>query len=256
VNPVTPEAAGTPGGVIQMPQSDRRQPCRNRPASGADRIAARPFAFAAIAIAPRRRHFAPMPVRLALTLALTITLAAMLTLSGGAPYAAEPDPPAAADKTQDAQQRRAALFSELAAAKTEADARAVEARIWEFWLTAPDAQSQQLLEDSKQAQLGFDYRDALTALGKLIAHAPDYAEGHNQRAYVLFLMGAYGESLQAIEETLKREPKHYGALAGKGVILLMQGKDEEGQAALRQAHKVNPWLKERGLITDTPGRRI
>jgi len=193
-----------------------------------------------------------MPVRLALTMALV----AMLALSSGALAAAESAPPVAADKTQEAQQRRAALFAELAAAKNEADARAIEARIWEFWLTAPDAESQQLLEESKQAQLGFDYRGALTALGKLIAHAPDYAEGYNQRAYVLFLMGAYGESLQAIEETLEREPKHYGALAGKGVILLMQGKDAEGQAALRQAHKINPWLKERGLITDTPGRKI
>lgn len=73
---------------------------------------------------------------------------------------------------------------------------------------------------------------------------------------MLFLIGAYADSLEAIERTLEREPKHYGALAGKGMILILQGRDAEGQAALREALKVNPWLKERGPITDPPGQKI
>jgi tetratricopeptide (TPR) repeat protein len=180
-----------------------------------------------------------------------------LLLASAGPAAAEspavnaPAPPNAAAAAE-----RESLFAELAAAKTEADARAIEDRIWTFWLKAPDERSRELLEEAKQARLGFDYRGALTALGKLIEHVPDYSEGWNQRAYVLFLMGAHSESLEAIEETLKREPKHYGALAGKGVILLMQGQDAQGQAALKEALKINPWLKERGLITDAPERKI
>jgi tetratricopeptide (TPR) repeat protein len=150
----------------------------------------------------------------------------------------------------------ASLFAELSAAKSDAEARQVEDRIWEIWLTAPDAESQSLLEESKQAQNTFDYQSALAALGKLIERAPGYAEGWNQRAFVLFLMGAYEDSLEAIERTLEREPRHYGALAGKGVILMMTGREALGQAALREAHRINPWLKERGLITEVPERKI
>ena len=171
--------------------------------------------------------------------------------------AAEPGaPPAPAGPVESAAKERAALFAALAAAKTEADARAIEQRIWTFWLRAPDAASQRLLDASKAAQLEFNYGAALRALGQLIERAPDYAEGWNQRAIVLFLMGAYDDSLVAIEQTLKREPKHFAALAGKGIILLMQGHDAQGQAALREALKINPWLKERGLISDAPGRKI
>jgi tetratricopeptide (TPR) repeat protein len=151
---------------------------------------------------------------------------------------------------------REALFTALAEAKTEPEARAVEQRIWALWLNAPDHDSQVLLDQSIMAQQRLDYRSALTLLAQLVERAPGYAEGWNQRAIVLFLMGAYEESLEAIERTLALEPKHFGALAGKGVILLGLGRDADAQAALREALKVNPWLKERGLITEPLERKI
>jgi hypothetical protein len=73
---------------------------------------------------------------------------------------------------------------------------------------------------------------------------------------VLFLAGAWDASLEMIERTLKLEPKHYGAMAGKGLILMMQGHDAESQKALKEALAINPWLKERNLISDEPGRKI
>lgn len=151
---------------------------------------------------------------------------------------------------------RETLFAALAATKTEPEARAIEERIWKLWLKAPDDESQLLLDRSIMAQQRLDYRSALMLVARLIERAPGYAEGWNQRATILFLMGAYEESLEAIERTLALEPKHFGALAGKGIILLGLGRDAAAQAALRDALKVNPWLKERGLITEPPERKI
>jgi len=185
-----------------------------------------------------------------------ISVAALLLLAGAAPLAAQ-TPSTHPGLSASATKQRDALFTELAAARSEPEARAIEARIWKFWFKAPDAVSQRLMDETKKALLDFNYGGALALLDLLIKHAPDYAEGWNQRATILFLTGAYQLSLQAIEETLKREPKHYGALAGRGIIMLyFLGREAEGQAALKEALKINPWLKERGLIKDAPGKKI
>jgi tetratricopeptide (TPR) repeat protein len=181
----------------------------------------------------------------------------LLVLAGAPAMAAMPQTPASPAPPSDSlAKERAALFRALAAAKTEPEARTIEGLIWKLWLTAPDAESQRLLDAAKDAQQNFDYGSALAALDRLIKHAPDYAEAWNQRAIVLFMTGEYEKSLDAIEEVLKREPKHFGALAGKGIILMMRGRTAEGQAALKQAFKIDPCLKERGLIADEPGQKI
>jgi tetratricopeptide (TPR) repeat protein len=189
-------------------------------------------------------------MRLACVLAL---LAPLLLMN--APAAEPPQSSAPADEAARAAERRVELFAALASAKTEADAREIEDKIWTLWLTAPDQEGKRLLEESRRAQLRFDYGSALAALTELTERSPDYAEGWNQRAIVLFLMGEYDLSLEAIERTLQLEPKHYAALAGKGIILLQQGRDAPAQQALRRALAIDPWLKERGLITNLPERK-
>jgi tetratricopeptide (TPR) repeat protein len=145
-----------------------------------------------------------------------------------------------------------ALFAALAAAKNDAEARAVEDRLWTFWRSFGDDNSQRLLEVSKQAQLSFDYGGALLALEALVKAQPDFAEGWNQLAYAYFLAGSYDLSLAALDKTLALEPLHYAALAGRGIILIQQGKEAEAQAPLKRALKINPWLKERNLVGRNP----
>lgn len=178
-------------------------------------------------------------------IAATILLAA----AGGAAHAAEPAPLPPAMGLSEAQgKERATLFAELAATKKDAEARAVEERIWTFWRSFADAQSQEFLDSSRDAQLRFDYDEALIYLKALVKHAPNFAEGWNQLGYVYFLAGKYDESLAAIAHVLALEPMHYAALAGEGIILYQQGKIDEAQAPLKRALAIDPWLKERNLI--------
>jgi tetratricopeptide (TPR) repeat protein len=172
-----------------------------------------------------------------------LTLAALLALAGPALHAGEPQtlPPAAG-------------LSE-SAANNEPDARAIEDRIWTFWRSFADAESQRLLDASKQAQLRFDYGNAIAAMQDLVKHAPRFAEAWNQLAYVLFLAGGDEASLQALDRTLELEPMHYAALAGKGIILTQQGKDDLAKIALKKALAINPWLKERNLIVKDTDRK-
>jgi len=180
-----------------------------------------------------------------------LPLAALLLLTAPPLRAAEPLPPMAGVSEAQAKER-AALFAALAAAQNDPEAREVEDKLWTFWRGFGDDESQRLLEVSKQALLRFHFGTALVALEELVAHQPRFAEGWNQLAYGLYLAGSYDQSLEALEKTLALEPMHYAALAGKGIILIRQGKEAEAQAPLKRALAINPWLKERNLVSRNP----
>jgi tetratricopeptide (TPR) repeat protein len=178
-----------------------------------------------------------------------LATALLLMLASATLRAAEPAPlPPAVGLSESAAKERAALFAALAAAKSDAEAREVEERLWTFWRDLADDESRQLLEQSREAQLRFDYAEALIYNKAVVKHAPQFAEGWNQLGYVYFLAGQYDASLGAIEHVLELEPMHYAALAGKGIIFYYAGKVEEAQAPLKRALAINPWLKERNLI--------
>jgi tetratricopeptide (TPR) repeat protein len=178
-----------------------------------------------------------------------LATALLLVLASATLRAAEPAPlPPAVGLNESAAKERAALFAALAAAKSDAEAREVEERLWTFWRGLADDGSRQLLEQSREAQLRFDYAEALIYNKEVVKRAPQFAEGWNQLGYVYFLAGQYDASLDAIEHVLALEPMHYAALAGKGIILYYAGKVEEAQTPLKHALAINPWLKERNLI--------
>jgi tetratricopeptide (TPR) repeat protein len=175
--------------------------------------------------------------------------ALLLMLTSAALHAAESATlPPAVGLSDSAAKERATLFADLAAAKNDAEAREIEERLWTFWRSFADEQCRQLLAASREAQLRFDYAEALLYNKEVVKHAPQFAEGWNQLGYVYFLAGQYDASLDAIEHVLELEPMHYAALAGKGIILFYEGKVEEAQAPLKRALAINPWLKERNLI--------
>jgi tetratricopeptide (TPR) repeat protein len=178
-----------------------------------------------------------------------LATALLLVLASATLRAAEPAPlPPAVGLNESAAKERAALFTALAAAQSDAEAREIEERLWTFWRGLADDGSRQLLEQSRVAQLRFDYAEALLYNKEVVKRAPQFAEGWNQLGYVYFLAGQYDASLDAIEHVLALEPMHYAALAGKGIILYYAGKVEEAQAPLKRALAIDPWLKERNLI--------
>ena len=155
----------------------------------------------------------------------------------------------AADDTARAEER-ADLFAALKAAPNEKVANAAIQAIWELWQTAPDDEAQELLDLARQRMRVYDFNGAIEHLDKLVAYAPDYAEGWNTRATTLFLQEKYDQSLDDVAKTLALEPNHFGALAGKAVILMRQGRVELSQDALREAVALNPYLRERGMLIE------
>lgn len=148
------------------------------------------------------------------------------------------------------------LFDLLATAKTEGDARVVEDEIWHHWFLPPDPEAAGLMAQALEKRSAYDYAGAVEVLDKLIAANPDWAEAWNQRATIRFLQGDFQGSLDDIEETLQREPRHFGALSGMAIILMQQGRAEQAQAVLRKAVKIDPFLRERSMLVAVPGEKI
>ncbi len=170
--------------------------------------------------------------------ALRPVLAALI-LSLAAPALAE-------DKNTDPDYET--LLTALSQATTQAEADALSNQIWEVWLTAPDAAAQEVLDAAMDRRIAYDFAGAIAHTNRLIKGWPDYAEGWNQRATLYFLTGDFEASLADVAEVLAREPRHFGALSGKAIILMQQGKTGLAKIAVREALKHHPFLHERRIL--------
>jgi tetratricopeptide (TPR) repeat protein len=83
---------------------------------------------------------------------------------------------------------------------------------------------------------------ALKLLDAVIKLRPDYVEAWNRRATLYYLQNDYARSLVDIEQVLVREPRHFGALAGLGMIMQDLGDDKRALDAFRKALAINPHL--------------
>lgn len=140
-----------------------------------------------------------------------------------------------------------ALVADLQAARGEAQARSISARMWEIWTDAPDSLAQSLLDRGMGLRGAGDYAGSQAVLGDLVEYCPAYAEGWNQRAFARFLARDFEAALADLDAALALSPRHVGALSGRALTLLGLGRTDEARAALEAALAINPWLSERQL---------
>lgn len=144
------------------------------------------------------------------------------------------------------------LFMRLRDADSEAEGRAIEDAIWQHWTQSGDPRFDGPMREVFAARGRYDFDRALALLDGLGAAYPDNAEVWNQRATVYFQRGDLESSLEAIAETLLREPRHFGALAGRATIRLQQGRSALAIQNVRRAVEIHPFLKERHWLQAAP----
>ncbi|GGF01299.1 tetratricopeptide repeat protein [Hymenobacter cavernae] len=134
------------------------------------------------------------------------------------------------------------LFERLRLAKAPAEIEALQDGIWQLWLTTGDQQLDKHLEEGIRALSAGDYTQAISLFTHLIEAQPSFAEGWNKRATAYYLRGEYRASLLDVTETLRREPRHFGALAGWATMLRMLGDQRGSLHVLRRLERLCPNL--------------
>jgi len=136
------------------------------------------------------------------------------------------------------------LFEALKAAPDANSAKLVEGRIWALWLASGSDTTDLLMSRVKTAQDGRDTKLAIQLLDAVIGVRPEYIEAWNRRATLHFANKDYGKSVADIRQVLAREPRHFGALTGLGVIMQELGEEKLALEAFRRALAVNPHLQK------------
>lgn len=138
--------------------------------------------------------------------------------------------------------RLAPLFAILKATEDPVEAQVAEHQIWQIWMTSDDDTVTLLMIQGVQAMSEQDLEAALRIFSEMVEIAPDFAEGWNKRATVLYMVGAYPESIADIDRTLALEPRHFGALSGLGLCNAELEQEEAALDAFERALIINPHL--------------
>jgi tetratricopeptide (TPR) repeat protein len=141
------------------------------------------------------------------------------------------------------ERRLEALFHRLTSTDDAIEGDTIVDEIWRVWLQSGRAEIDELMQNALALLEAGKPLAAMASLDQIVQQAPDWAEGWNKRATVLYLLDEYDRSLADIDRVLALEPRHFGALAGRGLIHIAR---EDYRAALddyRRARAANPFLK-------------
>jgi tetratricopeptide (TPR) repeat protein len=148
------------------------------------------------------------------------------------------------------------LFSALKIAPDDASAKAIEDRIWALWLASGSDTCTLLMARVKDATDDKNYDLAIKLLDAVIAIKPNYVEAWNRRATVYYLKQDYGHSIADLREVLAKEPRHFGALSGLGLILQDIGDDKDALEAYRKALAIDPHLDNIPEVVKTLSEKV
>jgi len=148
------------------------------------------------------------------------------------------------------------LFGALKVAPDNVTAKAIEDRIWALW-TASHSDTTTLL--MSRAQTAIEQKDldlAIKLLDGVIKIKPKYVEAWNRRATIYYMKKDYGRALADIREVLRREPRHFGALSGLGLIMQDIGDDKQALEVYRRALEVYPRIQRIPDIVKTLQEKV
>ena len=120
----------------------------------------------------------------------------------------------------------------------------IEQKIWNIWSTHPTDQNlTSILSQGSELVLSQKYAEAVHIFTNVIKIDPTWAEAWNKRATVLYLLEDYEGSQKDIDEVLKLEQRHFGALAGQGLVNIKLKNYEKAIKSYQQALEIYPSMK-------------
>jgi tetratricopeptide (TPR) repeat protein len=72
---------------------------------------------------------------------------------------------------------------------------------------------------------------------------PSWAEAWNKRATVYYMIGEFEKSQNDIDKVLNLEKRHFGALAGQGLVNIQLKNYEKAILSYQMAEKIYPTMR-------------
>ena len=148
------------------------------------------------------------------------------------------------------------LFGALKVAPDEESAKSIADRIWGVWLGSGGDTTNLLISRVRSAIESKDLDLAVQLLDSIVEFKPEYVEGWNQRATVHYMKKDYTRALADLAQVLKREPRHFGALFGVGVIMQEFGDDRRALEVYRRALELDPHMKRVPDLVKTLSEKV
>ena len=134
----------------------------------------------------------------------------------------------------------------LVAALRDSDAQVrglAEAALWAIWSRSGDTAIDSIFEIGVAQMREGQVEASVDTFSEIIRRRPDFAEGWNKRATAYYLLGDWRRSAADCDEVLRRNPQHFGALSGYGMIWLQLDEPTRALERFEQALAVNPNLE-------------
>jgi len=121
-------------------------------------------------------------------------------------------------------------------------AATAEAMLWTLWCCSGDSETDGLFRAGVDAMQGRRLEEAEEIFGRVIERSPDFAEGWNKRATVRYMRKNFKGSIADCQETLARNPHHFGAASGQGLCHMTVSEFREAAICFRRAIEIHPHL--------------
>lgn len=142
------------------------------------------------------------------------------------------------------------LFALLKDAPDPETAHVIDQRIWLHWMVPSDPVLAKRMQDVlAQSEIG-NLPMAISLLDQMVVDYPTYAEAWNRRATFYYMLGDFEHSLADIDKVLQYEPRHFGALSGRVMIYLQQGKRALALKDMATALAIHPFISGRELFPE------
>ena len=133
------------------------------------------------------------------------------------------------------------LLDQLAVVENGDDAILIRKKIWLMWLDGyNDRKIKTKIDTALELFNGGDLEKADRAFSEIIKLEPEYVEGWNRRATLKFLLGDFRGSLDDIQEVLKRQPRHFGAISGSGLIHMHNENFADAYKSYKKLFDIDP----------------
>ena len=145
------------------------------------------------------------------------------------------------------------LFEQLKKSNNASLAFEIENKIWKIWSIHPskDRRGYRLTELLAQGSFLMTERElngAYEIFSQIILVDPNWPEAWNKRATVLYLLGRYQQSQKDIDEVLKLEKRHFGALSGQGLVQIELKNYEKAINSYKEVQKIYPLIRSAKIM--------